>query len=231
MGKARIRDHEAFLADIQGRDWISDEVMWKWFRENHSVSKHMLILYSIVRGLNAKRVLEIGFGRSSLILARAAHENEGEFVCCDTSDCSDLLSESEKKITQFVCGTSDTIWKNKNPSRFDFAFLDYFSGVGVSLPFVIREVRNCLQRLSVGGILCIHDVAQPQYPVHRIEHYLKLDDAVEWLVLPYHHGLAVIRKKKERPGWISALRLRLFWWMCVAKLFLRRLYRFLRNRL
>ena len=159
MAKSVIRNREEFLADIEGRDWLSDAVLWKWFREDHSVSKHMLTMYSIVRGLNAKRVLEIGFGRSSIVLARAAHENDGEFVCCDTSDCSDIFSESERRSTRVVVGHADAVWKDETLVRdgFDFAFLDHFSGEGISLFFAVREVRNCLRVLNVGGILCIHD--------------------------------------------------------------------------
>ena len=227
MAKAIIRNHEAFLADIQGRDWLSDDVLLKWFREEHSVSKHILTLYSIVRGLKARRVLEIGFGRSSIVLARAVHENDGELVCCDTSDSSDLFSESEKRNTRFICGRSDTIWQDERLRRngLDFAFLDYFSGDQISLHFVITEVRHCLRLLRSGGVLCIHDVANPRYPVHRIERYLRRDDTVEWVTLPYNEGLAVIRKRKPRRGWVSAIRLRLFCWMSAGELLLRRLKR------
>ena len=196
----------------------------KWFREGHSVSKHMLTIYSIVRGLNAKRALEIGFGRSSIVLARAMHENDGEFICCDMGDCDDLFTESEKRNTRFICGNSDTVWKDANLCKdgFDFAFLDYFSGESISLYFVIKEVRNCLRRLRPGGILCIHDVANPQYPVHRIGPYLRRDSSVEWLTIPYGEGLAVIRKKKPHPGWLSTIRLNLLWGESIVELLLRR---------
>ena len=224
MAKATIRYHEAFLADIQDRDWISDAVLLKWFREDHSVSKHMLTLYSIVRGLKAKRMLEIGFGRSSLVLARAAHENDAALVCCDQGDCSYLFSASEKQNTRFVSGRSETIWKNKQLCQdgFDFAFLDYFGHEQISLYFVIKEVRNCISVLRTDGVLCIHDVANPKYPVHRIREYLRKDDTVEWITLPYGEGLAVIRKRKLHHGWLAAMRLKLFWWITGGEVLLGR---------
>jgi predicted O-methyltransferase YrrM len=225
-----IRNHEEFLSDIQGRDWLSNEVLWKWFREEHSVSKHMLTLYSIVRGLDAKRVLEIGFGRSSLVLARATHENAGEFVCCDRGDFGDFFSDCEKRHTRCVNG-SDAVWMDKEQIRkgFDFAFLDYFSAEHVSLFFCIRELRNCLRLMKTGGIICIHDVADPRYPVHRIWRYLRHDDALESVILPYNQGLAIIHKRKQRHGWISALRLSLLWCCYAVESLLYMFRRFLKR--
>ena len=71
---------------------LPDEVLMRWHAERYSTSKHLLTLYSLAHGLGARRIVEVGFGRSTFVLARAAHENGGTLESCDLQDFSALLS-------------------------------------------------------------------------------------------------------------------------------------------
>ncbi len=195
---AKIREHEAFLKDLEGRETISDELLLKWYREGHSVSKHMLNLYSITKGIQAKNILEVGFGRTSLVFARIAVENSGHFISCDTRDFSYIYTKAEAEHTTFFQGTSDMLLKDPVylNEQFDMIFLDYFSGEGVSLDFCVLQTRQFLKHLNEGGVLAIHDVSDKRYPVSRIMPILAKDKSLECLTLPYSQGLGVIHKVK-----------------------------------
>ena len=127
MARATMHCQRELEADLSSRqDFLSDDILLRWFNDSYSTSRHLLILYSIARGLKAATILEIGFGRSSFVLARAAHENNGRFISCNERDFSYLLSEQEKAVTSFVHDKSDRLWPTLRQGV-DFAFLDYFS--------------------------------------------------------------------------------------------------------
>jgi len=120
--------------DLRDLAFVSDQILFKWFNDRYSTSKHLLVLYSIVRGLNAKNIVEIGFGRSSFVLARAAHENNGHLTICEVRDFTYLLSKCELACTNYFKGRSVDFWQ-LCPTAIDFAFLDYISDEDLSAKF------------------------------------------------------------------------------------------------
>ena len=53
--------------DCSYQGLLPDETLMSWFRDSYSTSKHLLTLYSVATGLQARNILEIGFGRSSFV--------------------------------------------------------------------------------------------------------------------------------------------------------------------
>mgnify|MGYP003653616678 CR=1 FL=1 len=185
--------------DLGYEGFISDKILHKWFNDNYSSSKHLLTLYSIARGLNAKTILEIGFGRSSFVLARAAVENNGKFITCDQRDFSYLLNKPESEVTDFIHGKSDMVWDN-HQEGIDFAFLDYFSSPSITSSFVSKEINFCIARLKQNGIIAIHDSIVEKYNIKSALNGIKTNWSlfhnreVEIMSLPFNYGLAIIRK-------------------------------------
>lgn len=202
MQKARIREHEAFENDIEGSDCISDEILLKWSREPHSVSGHLLTMYSIVRGTHAKVIVEVGFGRSSKVFSRAAVENGADFFCCDRNNHQEAFSEKEMSQVQFICGLSCDLWTrlDREKREIDFAFLDFFSGKGVSVFVALLELHHCMRLLRVGGIVCIHDVCDARYPVRRLPFWVRFLGGIDAVVLPHSQGLLMCRKRSRQYG-------------------------------
>ena len=71
----KMHCHKEYEKDRKNGGFISDKMIMEWFNRRYSISKHLWVLYSIARGLLAKSILEIGTGRSTCVLARAAYEN------------------------------------------------------------------------------------------------------------------------------------------------------------
>jgi len=190
------------VTDLGYSDFLPDEILFKWFHDYYSSSKHLLTLYSIARGLNAKTIVEIGFGRSSFALAKAAHLNQGRFISCDVRDFSYLLNENEKSVVDFVHGKSDLVWEKVAESGIDFAFLDYFSDEHIKADFVNQEIAICLSLMKENGVICIHDTLVDKYDLKNVFNQLKtkrfgfLDNDLEALSLPFNYGLGIIRRLK-----------------------------------
>jgi len=183
--------HKEYERDRNDDDFISDKIIMKWFNDSYSTSKHLLTLYSIVRGLGAKKILEVGFGRSTPVLARAAHENEGKMVSCDWDDFSGILTKKEKEVVEFVFGEVEQIWERDE--GYDFAFLDYFSKPGKKIPYLMGEIENCIKKIKTNGIITVHDVFMDNFRIGRaVEEVCKKRNDVEYSFLPYNYGLGIL---------------------------------------
>ena len=191
----KMHCHEEFLIDHDTKGFISDEIMMKWFLDQYSTSKHLLVLYSIVKGLKAKRVLEIGYGRSTSVLARAVNENEGRMICCDWDDFSNCLSKKENKVVKYIFGNSSEIWKRDE--GFDFSFLDHFGKEGLKIPFLFSEIENCLSKMKTNGIIAMHDSFVESFRMNKTLDLLQDRKDVEYVTLPYNYGLTILRYKGE----------------------------------
>lgn len=189
-------------ADTGYQGFLPDETLFRWFHDRYSSSKHLLTQYSIARGMDAKTIVEIGFGRSSFALAKAAHLNSGRFISCDMRDFSYLLSEEEKSVTEFIHGKSDVVWESLKATGIDFAFLDYFSTETWKSDFVLQEIKTCFSLLKENGVICIHDTMVDKYALKEVFNSLKTkrfgfhDHDLEVLSLPYNYGLGIIRRLK-----------------------------------
>ena len=182
--------------DLRHDGILPDATLLKWSRDQYSTSGHLLTLYAMARGLNAKTMLEIGFGRSTFVLAKAAHENGGELITCDYRDFSYLLSEKEKQITTFICGRSDDVWKSLNKGV-DFAFLDYFSDATITEKFCVYEISKCVSFMRTNGLITIHDATKDEYSVEKSLKRISRSRNLELVSLPYWNGLAVIRSMEK----------------------------------
>lgn len=191
-----------FDEDRKEPGFISDRLLLKWFNEAYSTSKHLLTLYSLARGLSAKHILEIGFGRSSIVLARAASETGGRFVCCDQRDFSYAFNEDERRVTEFVCGKSEAARTKFEETGIDFAFLDYFSSNQVTDGFIANEIAAVLSLMKTNGIVAVHDVSVPEY---KIGQWLKKHARgslfrpaeFDFFTLPYNYGLGLVQKRSS----------------------------------
>jgi predicted O-methyltransferase YrrM len=170
---------------------IPDETLFRWFEDRYSTSKHLLTLYAIARGMHARNILEIGFGRSSFVLARAAAENGGQLITCDCKDFSSLLSPEEQKVTQYIHGRSGDLWKELDVG-IDFAFLDYFSDEALSQSFCTSEIRQCLRWVKTNGVIALHDVLVHKYSLRKAVARLSKRRDLEYSYLPYNYGLGLI---------------------------------------
>jgi len=188
-----LHRHEEFIQDRSDGGFISNDIMMKWFNDKYSTSKHLLILYSIAIGLNAKNILEIGGGRSTCVLSRAAKENNGKMTHGDICNINYLLSEQEKKVTKFFLGKSDLIWEIDE--GYDFAFLDYFSEKDKKVFYIENEINKCIKKMKKNGVIAIHDVFVKKYSnikmaIHKV---VKKRKDVEYITIPFNYGLGLIR--------------------------------------
>jgi predicted O-methyltransferase YrrM len=215
-----IRGHQEFLQDTAGSSVLPDSILLKWAKETHSVSEHLLFFHGLAKGMNASSILEVGFGRSSKVFARAAVESGGVFHCCDRNDFSSLFSDTEREHLLYCPGLSSELWPalDAGKQRFDLVFLDHFSGQGVGMRFCLMEFLRAAKHLRKGGVVAVHDVADSRYPVRKLPFWVRCLGGFDSLVFPYGQGLLVAVKNGSAISWRAAcIGMGLAWVEFIAK--------------
>jgi predicted O-methyltransferase YrrM len=192
---------EEFLEDLQGHTVLSDALLLKWARDRYSISKHMLTLYAIATGLKPRRMLEIGMGRSTFVLARAAIEQGSRFTCCDEQNVFNCMSIEEKAVSRYIQGSSRQVWDDPEmiASGADFIFLDYFGTDGYSARYIRQELKSAFRLLPTNGVLAVHDADHPRSALPGILRIWKWLPGLELFRLTYNYGLALIRRTSSSP--------------------------------
>ena len=192
---------DEFERDLSGHTLLSDTLLMKWGNDRYSTSKHLLTLYAVATGLKPRRMLEVGSGRSTFVLARVAVEQGASLVCCDTEDFTPWFSAEEKKVIRNIRGFSNLAFQDPEMQRegADFVFLDYFGTDTTTPSFVRGELRAALSLLPTHGILAVHDAIHPKSALPGVLRRWKWKPGVEVITLPYNYGLALLRRTSSSP--------------------------------
>jgi len=129
------------------------------------------MLYALIRGLEPKRILEIGTyrGGSAAIMASALDDSglDGKIVTLDPDPkiTPELMEQIKHRVTLLPKGSPDAIPEARQllGGKFDFCFLD----ANHQREFVTRDLLGVIPYLETGAILLMHDA-----------HYQDVKDAV-----------------------------------------------------
>lgn len=180
---------------------LSYEELLQRFSTSSSGSKHLLILYSMVIGLNARVVAEIGLGQTTGALRAAAKVTGATVHTCDYDKRSfqPLLEKQDEHWKLYL--ESSTSFIAKLPEPLDFVMHDgahHYQVVKHDLELLIPKMRKF-------GIICIHDTQETE--LYR-DMLAAIKDAVTGFSvsitnLPFSCGLAILRVESSRHPPIS----------------------------
>jgi len=151
----------------------------------------LLILYSLVIGLQAKVVVDLGLGQTTGALRAAAAQTDATVYTCDFDRrrFEHILSEQDDHWK--LCLESSSSFLRKVPEPIDFVMHD-----GAHDDFNMRQdLETILPKMRKFGIICIHDTQQ--FELYR-DMLAAIRDAtssfsVSITNLPFSAGLAVLR--------------------------------------
>lgn len=207
MEYKRMHCHNEIEAEVRLAEpgYIGMDILVKWFNDHYSTSKHLLVLYSIAKGMKAMKIGEIGVGRSSYALALAAKENGGKFYMCDIRDYRNLLTTEMSADIDFTVGRAKDMYK-KVGGNFDFIFIDYLSNTQLDVHDAYKELKRALVNLKPNGIIAVHDGINSKYKCGSAIKFLpellfksmEFNFWIETLTLPYNNGLTIISKRSTK---------------------------------
>jgi len=197
-----FHDHEQLQIDLGDDPFLSDENLIKWSKDYCSTSQHLLTFYSLAIGLNAKSIVEFGFGRSSFVFLKAASFLNSKVTLIDNRDFSYLLSEQEKMLSDFLVKdfreVSNSLRNNEiSKEGVDICFFDVFSNPAMKESIIKRTIEDVYAVTKQNGILMFHDTIISEYKIKEVVDDFKSAYDCEILTLPYNYGLTILRKKEE----------------------------------
>jgi len=171
----------------------------KWHHSAQSgFARHYLTLYSLVLGLEAKKVFEFGSGFSSKVILEALKYTSGKLITADLRSINETGNSAEDLLKnpnwRYIQGNSLNILKELSDVGFDLVLHDGSHEWRV----VLRDLRFIIPRMKKNGIILIHDT------FHKTKNF-RLTWAVwlaflfiphESITLPYGYGLTIIRLKR-----------------------------------
>ena len=176
--------------------------LWDYFEDPitgfGSIKSHLLILYSIAVGMDAKVIVEIGMrdGDSTRAFLWACQKTGGRLYSVDISEYPETIEEIERlnlsKYHEFIKGDSQKIHKQWS-TPIDILFLDGCHYYGNHK----MDFDNWYSKVREGGIILVHDV-DPSMPHH--DGWKHFENEVlfhyEACALMFGGGLGIVRKRK-----------------------------------
>lgn len=162
-----------------------------------------MLLYALVRGINAKNAIEIGTrrGHSTIWIASAIRDNGGEFLVCidpfggpgagggnDKEYTVQKLAQLELDNVLIVEELSSQALGRFPDSSFDFIYIDGDH----SYDGVKNDLTHSLRILKPGGIVVLHDVSHISSVKECVDELLTRP-----LFLTSSMGMAVYQKEIE----------------------------------
>ena len=171
--------------------------VWKLVLRDTDISEHLLILYSLVVGSQAKTIVEIGAGQSTYVLIAAANFNEGQFFSIDLTpklssqrlfpEAPDL--DKEPRYYPIEGNSLDVEWDRP----IDFLFIDS----GHSYDLTMGELKKYTPFVKEGGFIVMHDTGEQNnvfIDCRRAMIDFTKDTGWEIKQLNNQNGLTIIRK-------------------------------------
>lgn len=201
-------------ASVTSVDWILEEMT----RAERGLSPHYLLLYAVVRGMEAQRVLEIGAGLSTRVLLQALQETGGRLESVSTESAAtvranflpgDLGAEGwwhTAGLTMDVLPRLAGIeaWAPGGARRAIGPFEVILHDGAHNAATVEADLRLVLPLLRRFGLCLVHDT---QHAVHGpglagAVARLRRDFDLSEVTLPYGFGLTMLRQESESaPPW------------------------------
>lgn len=161
----------------------------------HSIAPHLPVIYALAKGIQAKRIVELGIGLSTRVLRLVACECEGILYSCD----------SDKQRFHHLLDEQDPCWKLQlGPSE------DFLKRLDPPIDFVLHDAAHdyfqvkldlecILPKMRAFGLICVHDTQQTDLHAEMLG---ALRDAigekpVSVLNIPFGAGLAVLRVEES----------------------------------
>lgn len=163
-------------------------------------TRHYLTLYSLVIGMEAKNVLELGAGFSSPTILAALKKTGGKLTTCDNRSL-------EKKGLVSLMKENEERWKyNEMDSR---QFLKTIKNETYELVLhdaahdfknIILDLQKIAPRLKKNGLILIHDTFHQGLKRRQLSLAVRIGllfKRYEIVTLPYGCGLTIVRIKSN----------------------------------
>lgn len=172
--------------------------LWSMFEAMTAEKEVLDLLYSIVRALKPRIVVETGTfaGISSTYIARALIENgRGRLITCEMDPAAHAMAEkrfAEQGLTSHIDLRLSSSFDLELPETIDLLYCD--SDVNVRE----EEVRRFIDRVSPFGLILMHDAGSHYQVVRQGALRLEREGLISVVLLSTPRGLVIAQKRQGR---------------------------------
>ena len=174
---------------------FTDGEILQAFGTDHATSKHLLIIYSMVVGTGAQRIIDLGIGQTTRALRAAAAVTGGVVLSCDFDRRRyDYLLPLQDESWRLSLEDSGHFLANLD-APFDFVMHD----AAHHYAQVRRDIETLLPKMRRFGLICVHDAQQADLGQGILKAVMDatVGAATSSTVLPFSAGLLVLRVEES----------------------------------
>jgi hypothetical protein len=172
---------------------FTDAELLEAFRSSRPSAPHLLVWYSLIIGVNAQVIVDLGIGNSTRVARTAARVTGGTVYSCDHNSVNfgeyDGYTQDE---WHFACLPVQEFLP-KIPDPIDVAFHDASHEHDV----VYEDLLALFPKMRRYGLICVHDTQHPRYrlleAVSEAIDSAAGQQALSYTTLPYGAGLTILR--------------------------------------
>ena len=166
------------------------------FEDAGNISKHLLTLYSLVIGLNAKTIVELGLGNTTGVLRAAAAKTGAVLYSCDF----------DRRRFQNLLAEQDDNWKLHLEPSLTFLKrapepIDFFLHDGAHDYLTVKnDLEIALPKMRQFALICVHDTQQVDLHTGMLAAIADATAGFDVSItnLPFNSGLAILRVEFEQ---------------------------------
>jgi len=173
----------------------------------YSKTAHIPIIEEIAKGIKAagnnQRYLELGIAKARCFNRIAPYFEKSYAVDVNFEA---LLNVSVKTLCVMKCVNTDVFFEQPRNIKFNLIFID----ANHAIKNVVADTCHALSVIADEGIIILHDTYAPDEEsaphckdAWRIQEYLKSDDSLQYINLPFYYGLTIVKKHVKRKWWIE----------------------------
>lgn len=169
---------------------------------NGGFSRHYLLLYSVVFGLETRSAFEFGAGFSTRVILEASRPFDGRLITCcpqlpgstrKTNRCPPEEMQQYGECWTYVQKKSKHAANEIKSRCYDFVLHD-----GSHTPKVVeQDLRQIIPQMRRRGILLVHDTEHPRFKLKLVMRRVAADFECQRLTLPYGYGLTILRIQQD----------------------------------
>ncbi len=163
-------------------------------------TRHYAFLLGLIRGIQPEKVLELGCGFSSIVIAEALRSYGGHFTTIDMRDINDTGNseadlERYKNVWTYLRGDSQEVLRTLPETGLDLVLHDGAH----DWKTVLKDLRLIAPKMKKNGVLLVHDTLHPKLGrgMRLAVRLGLLFTPHEKVTLPYGYGLTLVRITKD----------------------------------
>lgn len=176
-------------------DWLDRNISLHSNIKRKGFDRHLIGLFSIAIGMEAKNIIEFGAGESTRVLLDALEINNGKYLY--TNDIRSL-SDIEASVGNLISPNLRYYQKDHKE------FIEDINDIGILFDLCLHDgshekddlfydLTHIISFMKKNSLVLVHDTLHPQFGLEKVVVEAFQNTKHQLLTLPYGFGLTIVK--------------------------------------